>query len=198
MRIMLAFLLAIILFSAAYAISDIGLIDSPKTFGYYLMPATDFARYSSGLVYNQKLTTTEDLEIIYTSFNSAFLITSNITQLGVHKKFKWHFGGLGLTALAGLGGIYSPAVGGGLIGDIGGDIYFKPVDNLAVALPLYVFIFNDGSRIDITPSFYVKPPFFDKHEIFGGYRFIVSTVGSGTSTGTTNSYFVVGLRCGLQ
>jgi len=94
--------------------------------------------------------------------------------------------------------MYSPAVGGGLTGDVGGDIYLKPLDNFAIALPLYGYIFNDGFRMDITPSFYLKLPMLDNHEIFGGYRFIASMLRSSTLSGTTNSYYVIGLRCGLQ
>jgi hypothetical protein len=198
MRIILGLVMLVLTVSSVFAYSDVGLINAPRTLAYYFMPTVGSPNYSSGLVYNQKLTTTEDLEILYTAFNSPFLLTSNITQLGVHKKWKWKFGPLGLNARAGVGGMYSPAVGGGLTGDVGGDIYLKPIDSFAVAVPLFIYLFSDGTRMEVTPSFYFKFPNLDNYEIFGGYRFIASMLRNNASSGTTNSYIVAGLRGGLQ
>ncbi|MDI6731263.1 MAG: hypothetical protein QME05_01605 [Candidatus Margulisbacteria bacterium] len=184
--------------SIAFAVSDSGLINSSKTLGYYLMPTVGLPYYSSGLVYNQKLTTTEDLEILYASFNSAFLITSNVTQLGVHKKWNWHLGILRLSALGGVGLMYSPAVGGGLTGDFGGEIAARLLDGLAVSAPIYVYLFNDGTKIDMNADINLKNPFHDKTEIFGGYRFSVSVLRSSSSSAATNSYYELGFRAGWQ
>jgi len=203
MKIFLTVLSVIILASSVFAVSDTGVLGAKKTLGYFLMPSTSFSHCSSGLVYNQKDDDRWETEVLYTSYRSFYLITSNITQLVVHKRYKVaQWGGFGISALAGGGIIYSPAVGGGAIGDAGGLFTLRLSDSLALAAPVYFSIFTDGFNVYITPDFNYKLPFWNEKELFGGFRFEADVVGNPGSSGSSgsaklNTYFVLGLRGAL-
>lgn len=203
MRFVVLFLLVLMMASSVFAISDVGLLDSQKTLAYFLLPSTDFANTSSGLVYNIENKDGSEVEIVYTSFRSVYLLTSNITQLDAYKKYKLtQLGPVGLTGVIGLGFMYSPAVGGGLYGDFGTVITLGILNDLAFSLPLYMSWFQDGSMMNFYANLNYTPPFMKGYEIFGGYKldgrttdniFASESIGSGTMT----NYYTLGIRSAL-
>ena len=202
MRLIIGMLFGIILVSSVFAFSDVGLLDSSKSISYFLMPSVAGGSYSSGIVYQEERGGGVDLEFTYTSYNSMYLITTNVTQLGLHaRKNVLKYGIMALDVTLGLGGYYSPAVGGGVTGDIGEIFSVDILDGLAFALPVYVSIFNDGYWLNMFASLNFKIPNFAGYEAFFGYRMDYKMLGSlsfdESSTGSSNSYYALGLRTAL-
>jgi hypothetical protein len=198
--------LALVLFlaSSVFAFSDIGLIKTPRTLAYYLMPNTAAtSNLSSGLVYNEKKEDGSEVEVEYTSYRSFYLLTRNVTKLSGHKKYSLtRLGPLDLKAVIGLGLMYSPATGGGLIGDVGGLASVNLLEGLAAAVPLCFSFFSDGFMMNLSPSVYFKPEMLGGREIFAGFRIDARVIGSfgqaeQTGSGSMNTYYLFGIRSAI-
>ena len=202
MRTIAIMLFVLIITSPLLAVSDVGLIEADKSLGYYLMPNSTMSHYSSGLVFNQKNAVQSEIEILYTSFQSVYLLTTNLTQINAHKKYKLaQLGPLGLTGVLGLGFMYSPAFGGGVVGDVGGIITLNVLKDLAFSFPLYGSLFTDGMMMNFFANLNFKPAFLRGLELFGGYKLDARMVGFGSTPGaqggTMYSYCTLGLRRAL-
>lgn len=197
--------LVILFFSAAaLAVSDVGLLGANKTLGYFIMPQTQVgADISSGLVYNQKGKQGE-FEVIYTSYNSLYLLTRNMTQVSVNgKRELFGLGPLSVKGLLGLGIAYSPVLGGGLVADVGTIQSVKVADDLAIAVPAHLIIFNDGFMADLYANVDYRPFFMSGYELFVGLKLNARVVGalsqleSGGASGSVGTYFLLGVRTAI-
>lgn len=192
--------LLLVLSTSAFAFVDAGLIKSQRTLGYYLMPNVENQAISSGLVFNSKNDDGSQTEILYTGFRSAFLLTTNITQINAHRKYRVvQYGMLNLDAMVGLGLMYSPATGGGLTADIGAVPIVRFMDNAAVAMPIYGYIFSDGFMMNVSPTMYANPDILKGYEVYGGMRIDIRAVGGfsqmiSSGTGSMNTYLTFGIR----
>lgn len=201
MRIIVAFVAMVVLASSVFAFTDIGVLNKPKTLGYYLLSATERSMLSSGLVYTQKQNDKLSLEISYTGYQSFYLLTKNVTKIRVDGKYKLvEWGILGLYGMGGAAMLYSPSVGPGLALDAGGVAALNIMEGLGVAIPLNFLFFNDGTEMNFAPTINYKPPFWE-YEIYGGMRGEAQIIGgfgsAGSSGGKLSLYLEFGLRAGL-
>ncbi|MBI5399872.1 hypothetical protein HZB07_04590 [Candidatus Saganbacteria bacterium] len=195
MRIVCSSLLLFVLASVTLAVSDSGLLAAKKTFGYFVMPATDFANYSSGLSVSKWENNGQALQFDFLAYRSPYLLTKNITKAGIHQNYRLlQFGPLELRGAVGGSLVYSPAVGGGLAADLGGTAIIKPLDYLSFSLPINTSIFNDGSQINVSAIVSYLPWFLSGKEIFGGVRIDASVLNASLTSATTATYFAFGLR----
>lgn len=195
-------LVLLLLSTASFALTDLGLNNSAKTAGYYLMPSVDGGGLSSGFVYSSRLNDRSKIEAIFTAYKSAYLLTKNVSQLIVFDNYQLlGFGPLGLSGLLGLGVMYSPAVGGGLTGAVGGTASLQLMENLKVGVPAYFSVFNDGFMLTFSPTVNFNPGFLPRTSLFGGARIDMSIVDPAASasnfSGKFNMYGVFGLRTAL-
>lgn len=199
MKSLLSLIMAagLFLYSEAGAFSDLGLVKGVKTLGYFMMPDAQFANISSGLIYDQKIDNHSAWQVMYTSYNSAYLLTSKITLLNLHKKQRLlRLGAFDLSGLYGLGLMYSPSVGGGLTGNLGGFASYRLQENLALSSPLLLTILNDGVIISLNGNLNYQPFFLNNYEIFGGYRFEAQILAADL-TGRMNNFYYLGLRTAI-
>ncbi len=191
----------ILLITGASAFSDIGLIDKPKTLGYFLLAPIDGGNLSSGLVYNQKQNEKMAFEASLTAYKSIYLLTKNVTKIRLDQKYKvGQYGPVGLTVLAGPAIYYAPAVGPGLALDLGGILTLDIADGLVASVPLNMIFFSDGREVNLAPTLSWRPAFRPDLEIFGGARIEPQLVGASidnTSSGKINFYLCAGVRTGL-
>ncbi|MFA6549261.1 MAG: hypothetical protein WCT39_04945 [Candidatus Margulisiibacteriota bacterium] len=201
MRRAILFFVLCLLPSISFAMTDFGAMPADKTLGYYLMPSSGGGDASSGLVFSYRQKDKPDFEAIFTSYKSAYLLTKNMSQLILFNKYRLvEYGFFRLSGLIGLGGVYSPAVGGGLTGNIGGEIVLSPMSNFKLGLPAYFSIFNDGFMMTVCPQINYCPAFMPKTAFFLGGRIDASMVGtlssmsSASDSGKVNTYGVFGFR----
>lgn len=196
MKILSVFIVSLMLASSAFAFSDTGLLNSPKSLAYFYMPRTSGTSNSSGLVYDQNINEKLDLEVLYTSYNSVYLLTNAITNLGLHGKY--HLLEMGPFRAAGLFGtslLYSSTAGMGLTGDLGFSLSLNVGDQLSISLPLYGMMMNGGMWFKMLMGVNYAPTFFPGYEAFGGYS--VDMQGSSFGSGVVMSYYVFGIRAAL-
>ena len=186
--------------SSAFAFTDTGLLGAKKTIGGFWLSDTSTFNLSSGLLYNEKLSDNSEWKISYTSYRSVYFLTRNVTQLTVMRKYPLiGFGPVAVGGLVGLGGYYSPAVGGGVTGNGGVEFVVSPAPNLSVSMPLYMSLFSDGFWMNVLPSVNFQPSFLPGYELFVGGRVDAMMMGSpgsssSSSSGKMNMYFALGLR----
>lgn len=199
----IALILSLLLFlsCSAFAYTDLGVLKTPKTLGYFLLSPTDASDMSSGLVYKQKQNEKLDIEASYTAYKSVYLFTKNITRLRLDAKYKLlEYGVAKLTAVAGPAIYYAPSVGAGLAIDAGGILAANFMSDLAAALALDGIFFSDGFEMDIEPQVSWAPAFWKNVELFAGVRMEMQMVGyafDGSSGGKYNTYGNIGLRAGI-
>ncbi len=185
--------------SATFAFSDPGLISSKKTFGFFLMPGTDFGSISSGFSLNENLTDGQANQLDFIAYKSPYLLTKNVTKVGLHRKIRLlQLGPVALNGILGGGLVYSPAVGGGLTADVGGMAVLKPIDSFSLSVPLQFFLYNDGVQISLMGMGSYAPNFWADKELYGGLRLDISVLRADmTGSATTAMYFVFGLRSAI-
>jgi len=150
---------------------------------------------SSGLTYKQNINKKMDLEVLYSAYDSFYLLTSNITQIGIHAKYRLiQFGPFYGSIMAGPGLYYSPNIGTSITVDWGGVMALKPNNDFAVSLPIIVSSFSDGMWINMMPGASYILPFANNYELFGGYRVNVQMIGGDATSGQMTSYITLGLR----
>jgi len=201
MRIAILFFILCLLSSISFAMTDFVAMPASKTLGYYLMPPTGGGDISSGLVYSSRQKDKPDFEAIFTAYKSPYLLTKNMSQLILFNKYKLLDSGFfRFSGLIGLGGVYSPAVGGGLTGNIGGEIVLSPMNNLKLGLPFYVSLFNDGMMTTVCPQIDFCPGAMPKTTFFLGGRVEASMLGtlssmsSASDSGKFSTYGIFGFR----
>ncbi len=199
MRLIALFLFLIFSFTSAFAFTDPGLIKKDKTVGFLLMYATETSDMSSGLTYKQKMNSRLDLEVLYTAYKSFYLLTKNITKIDVNGKYNLvDWGILSLYGILGFGYIYSPSVGGGLVGNVGGALSLKVIENLVVSVPLYVSFFSDGMWANFFAGANYAPNFWQDTELFAGLKTEAAMQNGGMTTGAgkITFYGLFGIRKG--
>jgi len=195
MKKILIFVLLLLVSSSAFGFLDSGLFKEQKTIGYYLLSNQSTGNLSSGLVYTKKNEDGKELKVIYTSYRSAYLLTSNVTRLDVYKKMDLtQLGPIRLSGLAGLGLIYSPAVGGGLTFNVGGSAVVGVNETLNVSMPILMSFYTDGFGMQMAPTVNFKPMFLNGYEAFAGLRMDASMIGSTMSEGRMNLYYMLGAK----
>ena len=198
MKIILSLLCLLLVSSSVFAFSDTGLLGGTKKIGYFLMPRTSFSNYSSGLVYSEKQADQSEIEVLYTSYRSVYLLSNNITQLNVAKKYKLkELGPITVSGLLGLGFLYQPSAGGGLTLNVGGVASANILDNLTFSVPMNLYLMSGGFWMKMFLSLNHKLFFADNYEVFGGFCADVQMQSGSTGTGTMNGYYVLGLKKAL-
>lgn len=200
MRFITVSLVVCLLSAATFAMVDLDTLSAKKTAGYYLMPASDGSSFSSGLTYAQKINERSKLEAVFTFYKSPYLLTKNVSQGLLLYNFRLiELGPIGLSTLTGLGLMYSPAVGGGLVGSVGGVLSAQVLQNLKLGFPVLISIFNDGIIATVVPE--VNFAFLNNYSFFGGFRIDADMMSSSFSNnnfaGKINLYGVFGVRSAI-
>ncbi len=195
MKKILIFILLLLIASSAFAFVDTSLFSQQKTIGYYMLSNSNTSSLSSGLVYSKKKANGRELNVVYTSYRSLYLLTNNITRLDLYEKMDLiQLGPVSLSGLAGLGLIYSPAVGGGLTFNVGGNAAAGINEMLNVSLPMLMSFYTDGIGMQMTPTINVKP---NDYELFGGARVDVSMLTGQFNSGSMTMYYIFGVKKGI-
>jgi len=195
MKKLLIFVLLFLVSSSAFAYMDSSLFSEQKTVGYYLLSNSSTSSLSSGLVYSKKQDNGRELNVVYTSFRSAYLLTRNITKLDVYEKIGLtQLGLLDVYGLLGLGLVYSPAVGGGLTFGVGGSVAAGINEALNVSMPVLISLYSDGFGMQMSPTVNFKPDFLNGYEAFVGFRMDASMLSSNMDTGRMNMYYILGAK----
>jgi len=197
MRIILSLLCVLLMYSSVFAFSDTGLLKGTKKIGYFIMPRTSFSNYSSGLVYSEKQADQSEIEVLYISYRSPYLLSSNITQLNLGKKYELvQLGPLVLSGSLGLGLLYQPSAYG-LTFNLGGVASADILDNSTLSGSMNVYMMSGGFWLKMLVGLNHKLFFADNYEIFGGFCADVQMQTGGTEGGNMNGYYVLGLKKAL-
>ncbi|MFH1541685.1 MAG: hypothetical protein ABIE84_01170 [bacterium] len=197
MKTFVIILLSLLIVSTSFALSGTGLPGTEKTLGYYLMPTRSMSSYSSGLVYNARQGEKMALEVIYTAYRSPILLSSNITQLGIHEKLKLaQLGPVGVIGVAGLGILYRSTAGVGVTGNFGliGDLII--IDDLTINMPIYISVLSDGSWTKLSPTVNYRFGLLPDYEFFAGMNIDMQMQSSAANSESVSPsmYFVLGAK----